>query len=266
MSNVLVRRWRLSLLSLLFSFILLVTAPSPVFAKTPAAFAFDAENSPVVAAAIYETGYSTQKTVVKGLKAEKALVKKAAGFAGMSVFQSEDGLRVVVLSQWQDAASFQAYRATAQPAQPAAPSSALQPPAPDRLALFEIVQAQTYRAGVQPTIRGKEAIVQFSEFSLSDSPEASDPAAMQSHLQPLIDSVLQKQPPPQSVLLLKSADPPELALLANWNCTADFVETGKPLGVEVNDPMLAPLAADQRFYNVVRIMPASPEKKKSKED
>lgn len=263
MSDVLVRRWKVSLLSLLFSFILLVTAPSPVFAKTPAAFAFDTENSPVVAAAIYETGYSTQKTVVKGLKAEKALVKKAAGFEGMSVFQSEDGLRVVVLSQWQDAASFQAYRATAQPA---AASSALQPPAPDRLTLFEIVQAQTYRAGVQPTIRGKEAIVQFSELSLSDSSEAADPAAMQSHLQPLIDSVLQKQPSPQSVLLLKSADPPELALLVNWNCTADFAETGKPLGVEVNDPMLAPLAADQRFYNVVRIMPASPEKKKSKED
>ncbi len=253
-----IRSLTVSLLSCFFGFLALVASPFPALAKTPTSFAVNSASSTVMVAAVYETGYSTQKTVVKGLKAEKATLKKALGFGGMSVLQSEDGLRVVVLSQWQDTASFENYRTSI----PSAASTTLKPPSPARVTLFKVIKTQTYRTGANPTLRGKEAIVEFSEFSMSDPANTPD---IQTDLETMMDQVFQQQPPPQAVVMLQSADPQEFALLANWNCTADFEETGKPLGFESNPSALPSLAqSDQRFYSVVRILPANvPKQSKS---
>lgn len=231
--------------------------------KAPPAFSLAPAGDAVNVATIYETTYPDQKSIKTALKLSKTALKKASGFQGMTIFQSQDGSRVIAMTQWQDLPSFQAYAA-------AAPTSAgsksgsgeSNPVLPARTVVFEIAKTATHE-GATPTIRGKEAIVEFSEFSLKD-PE-QHPQVLE-NVEGLVSSIMEQKPSPQSVVLLKSTDNTEVALLANWNCTADFVDMGTPAGFDQpSDDLIAITDTDQRFYNVVKIMPAST-KSKSQDD
>lgn len=61
-------------------------------------FSFDPPTAAVNVVTIYETSPTTQEDVLDTLKASKA-IKKAPGFKGLSILQSEDGSRIISLFQ-----------------------------------------------------------------------------------------------------------------------------------------------------------------------
>lgn len=250
-------------LSLLLSLSVLIAYPTRAeAAKVAKAIAFDPGITVVNVAAIYETTPTTQKTTLKSLKSMKAL-KKAAGFTSSALLQSDDGTRIVALSQWKDLDSYKTF--TTAPAPDETKESKKEKTAaiaPLRTVIFEIGKAQTAREGLVPTVKGKEAMVEFSEFKLK-APE--DQAKVVANAEKLIPATLLKQPAPQSVVLLNSTDSTDVALLANWNCTADFAEGEKPAEFDALDAEVAGLVeVEQHLYNVVSILPAEV-KKPSKE-
>lgn len=244
--------------ALILALIMLLTVlfgyPSNAYAdKTIKAIAFDPAAQSVNVAEIYNTTPETQKTAIKSLKPAIKATKKATGFNGLTMLKSDDGTQLIVMSQWQDLASYQAYTApttAAKSEQKSTPAIA-----PTRTIVFEIAKSQTARENATPTLRGKEAIVQFSDFRLKNP---TDSATVVSSVEKMIPAILLKQPAPQSVIELQSSDKIEVALMANWNCTADFVETGAPTSIDPPDSAISDLiTVDQHTYNVIQLMPAS---------
>lgn len=250
-------KFRTIALAILLSLSILIGFPERAVALKPLkAIAFDPGASAVNVATIYETAPTTQKTTMKSLKSTNKALKKAPGFSGSAVLQSDDGTRVIVLSQWQDLESYQSAIAT--PAEETKEkTSAI---APTRSVIFEIGKTQTAREGVIPAVKGKEAVVELSEFKLK---MPNDQAKVIASAEKLIPAALLKQPTPQSVILMSSTDSAEVALMANWNCTADFAEGETPSEFDALDAEVASLVdVEQRLYSVVNILPIEAKKPK----
>ncbi len=253
-------RFSVLVLSLLLSLSVFVGFPtSAAAAKVAKAIAFDPGATVVNVATIYETTPTTQKTTIKSLKKGKAF-KKAAGYSSSALLQSEDGTRVISISQWKDLDSYQAFIAPPTSAEATKETEKKEPVtiAPLRTVIYQVGKAQTAREGLLPAVKGKEAVVEFSEFKLKNP---ADQAKVVANAEKLIPATLLKQPAPQSVIMLNSPDSTEVALLANWNCTADFAEGEKPAEFDALDTEVAGLVdVEQHLYNVVSILPAEVKK------
>ena len=258
--------------TLVVSFVLLVGVmfglPNVAVAKPVAkSVSLDPANAGVNVAAIYDTSLATQKSVIKSLKSSKSLLSKAPGFESLSVLKSEDGTRVIFLSQWQDLASYQTY--SAQPTEGKSKSSKSKESkdaliAPPRTVVFKIEKTQAADEGITPAIRGKEAVIQFSEFTVKNP---DDQPKVIASVEKMMPNILLKKPAPQATTLLSSVDNTDVALLANWNCTADFEDTGSPAAFDEPDAELVALADnDQRLYDVVQIMSAKTKESKESKD
>jgi heme-degrading monooxygenase HmoA len=257
------RTWMLVSLFTLFSLSFWVLFSQPAQAgKTMKSLVFDGSSSTVEVATIYETSYAAQKGVMKSLKVSSKLMKKAPGFKGFFMLQNQNGKEVITVSQWQDLASYQAYTPTPLAASEAT-SSVAAPPAPTRSLVFEVAGIQPSIPGTTPALRGKEAVVQVAQFT-ARQPEAQ--AQVLTQVKEMIPALLEKQPIPQSALLLKGLDNGEVALLTNWNCSALFEDVGKPATIEPNNDLIALADSEQQFYNVVTIIPAEVKKAKDKSD
>lgn len=230
-------------------------SPPAQAGKAMKALAFDAGSGTVEIATIYETSYAAQKSVMKSLKVGSKAMKKAPGFKGSSMLQSQDGKQVIAFSQWQDLASYQAYTPALTADSSKAVTSATSPasPTPARTLTFEVVTAQTAIAGATPALRGKEAVIQLAQFTPKD-PEARSP--LLTKVAAMIPALLQKQPIPQSVLLLKGVASDDVALLINWNCSALFEDVGQPTAIEPSSDLMALADNKQQLLNVVNIIPA----------
>ncbi|MBD3881050.1 antibiotic biosynthesis monooxygenase [Phormidium tenue FACHB-886] len=253
------------ILSLLLCLSILWGNPSAAMAgKAIKSFAFDPANPVVNVATIYETTPETQKSALSSTKASKSLLKSAPGFEGLSVLKSEDGNRVIVLSQWQDLASYETF--STQLAEAATGSKFKKGEAavaPARTIVFEVGKVQA-DAGITPALKGKEAIVQFSEFTLKDP---ADQPKLISSIEKMMPEALLKKPSPQSAVLLQSTDGTDVALLANWNCTVDFAEGVTPTAFDApTEDVIALADNDLHTYDVVRIMPAKVKEAKVKEE
>lgn len=223
--------------------------------KAMKSLAFDTTSGTVEVASVYETSYAAQKGVTKSLKLTSKAMKKVTGFKGTTTLQSQDGKQVIVLSQWQDLASYQAYTPTLTADSSKAVNSAAlpAPPNPARTTTFEVVTAQTAIAGATPALRGKEAVVQWVQFTPKE-PDAR--SQLLTRIEAMIPAALQKQPIPQSVLLLKGVDTEDVALLTNWNCSALFEDVGKPTAIAPDSDLTALTTLQQQLFNVVNIIPA----------
>ncbi|MBD1844426.1 antibiotic biosynthesis monooxygenase [Cyanobacteria bacterium FACHB-63] len=254
------RKFSAIAIALLLSFSVLLGFPTRAEAsKVTKAITFDPGATAINVAAIYETTPTTQKSALKSLKSIKAY-KKTPGFNSAALLQSDDGTRIIALSQWKDLESYQASIAPPETAEAAKETKKEKTPAiaPLRTVIFQVGKAQTAREGLVPTVKGKEAVVEFSEFKLK-SPD--DQAKVVANAEKLIPAALLKQPNPQSVILLNSSDSTDVALLANWNCTADFAEGEKPAEFDTLDAEVAGLVeVEQHLYNVVSILPAEVKK------
>lgn len=228
---------------------ILFTFSSPAKAGGNKALEFDAASGTVEVAAIYETSFTTQKSVGKSLKVSSKLMKKAPGFKGFSMLQSQDGTQIIVFSQWQDLASYQAF----DPNSTTTSISPSTPPAPTSSLIFEVVSVQTGIKGATPALRGKEAVVQFSQFTAKNPDERSQ---ILTQIQEMIPHLIAKQPIPQSILLLKGVENQQIALLTNWNCSALFPDVGEPVAIEPSTDLVALANNEQHLYNVINIIPA----------
>jgi heme-degrading monooxygenase HmoA len=244
---------------LLLSLWLMLTQPAQA-GKSGKALTFGGSGSSVEVVAIYETSYAAQKSVVKALKIPTKLMKKAAGFQGSSMLQSQDGKQVIAFSQWQDLASYQAYEPSS-PATSSAPTSTS--PGPAQTLLFERVTAQTSIPGATPALRGKEAVVHLVQFTPKDAEARSQ---VQSYVEAMILKLLKQQPIPQSVLLLKGIDHDTIALMLNWNCSALFEDVGKPGAIALSSELTTIADYTQQLYNVVNIIPVEVKKPADKDD
>jgi len=226
----------------------LTATPSVQAGKTPKTLIFDATTSSVEVMNVYETSYAAQKSTIKSLKITAKQMKKAVGFQGGSMLQSQDGKQVIALSQWPDLASYQAYTPS-----PAMTSGAAPPPKPSGNAHFELVSAQTSIPGAMPALRGKEAVVQLVQFTSKDGEVRSQ---LLPQVEALLPVLLETQPIPQSVLLLKGMDDDgAIALMVNWNCSAMFEDVGQPGAIAIPPDLMALADSTQQLFNVVTIIP-----------
>lgn len=263
-----VNRSKAFILSFVLLLSLIIGYPNAAKAdKVPSSFKFDPSSSAVNVTSIYETTPETQKGVIKSLKSSKSL-KKAPGFNSLSILKSEDGARVVTLAQWQDLASYQAYKPPVEDSKSSKDKKEkdkkdLVAIAPTKTLVFQIDKTQAAVEGATAAIRGKEAVVELSEFTLK-SPDAQ--STVLSSVEGMFPNILQKQPAPQSVVLLKSMDNAEIALMANWNCSTSFEDLGKPAAFEQPGDIASLAENDQRLYDVVKIISAPPPKADKKKE
>ncbi|MDX2255452.1 MAG: hypothetical protein NW214_08050 [Pseudanabaenaceae cyanobacterium bins.39] len=225
----------------------------------------------LVEVSVYESMPATQKTLMKSLKINNKLTKKAAGFKGLSILQSQDGKQVIMLSQWQDQASYDSYGSSQAKAKPqeseyenfknSKPNSKpmMAPPEPSQVMAFKVIEAQTSFTGATPALRGKEAVVRWLQLTPKDK---VDPSQLQTDIKELIPSILENQPIPQSTVLLQNLDNNDLALITNWNCSAMFEDVGKPQAIALNDALAEAADSTQDLYNVITIIPAELKKTK----
>jgi len=129
--------------------------------------------------------------------------------------------------------------------------------------MFEVATMRPAIAGATPALRGKEAVVQLVEFT-AKTPEAR--TSVLSRLQTVVPDLLQKQPIPQSMVVLKGLENGPIALLTNWNCSALFEDVGKPTPFVPDDELVALADSQQQLYNVVTIIPAEVKKEAKADD
>ncbi|HIK42182.1 antibiotic biosynthesis monooxygenase [Thermoleptolyngbya sp. M55_K2018_002] len=254
--------------------------------KAPQALVFATEPETVSVLSVYETTPDTQLEAVSTvLKSSKAFFKGAEGFKGLSVLQSEDGSRVIALTQWTDAASYEAFIA-----QPVEDYTKYQkeyqkesfkggkPPVtitPAKTEVFELADMQI-ASGMVPVIRGQGALVQLGEVSVA---ETEDLPEVLSEVEQALPAVTKMYPAPRSVMLLKSVDNSEALLMAYWGYAEEFqdltqvpaVDVLSGLGtVEAEDgeagaiALQAPPTVDQHLYKVVNVIAPKPPKQYSK--
>ncbi|MDX2240875.1 MAG: hypothetical protein NW224_09345 [Leptolyngbyaceae cyanobacterium bins.302] len=248
--------------SLMFACLLLLSlwflSPAAVQAgKAMKAMVFDGSSGTIEIATVYETSYSAQKMLVKSLKTKTKAMKKAAGFKGSSMLQSQDGKQVIAFSQWQDVASYQTATAASgasASSKSTTASTPLVPPEPTRVLKYEIATVQTSISGATPALRGKEAVVQLAQFTAKDPVTRSQ---IRTKVKQLLPQLLQKQPIPQSIVLLTDVETGDVALMTNWNCSALFEDVGKPSAIELSDDLLALVDSTQQLFNVTSILPAT---------
>lgn len=254
---------RALVVSCLLIFLLLIAFVSPVHAgKAMAALAFDSSSEVIEVVSIYKTAYATQKTLMKSLKVTNKPLKKALGFKGFSLLQSQDGKQIITLAQWSDLESYQAYMPTASATSKSpSPDVAVTPPEPNQTLIFRIVSAQTSTLGATPALRGKEAVVRLTQLT-PKNPEGRSQVLV--NAEQMMASIVQNQPIPQSVILLDSLNNGDVTILTNWNCSALFEDVGKPQAIALSSDLTELVDSKQTIYNVTAIIPSEVKKDKSK--
>lgn len=268
--KVLVHKISILLLSVTLLLAVWVCNPMPATAdKAVQSVVFDAATDGVNVAAIYETTPDTQEDVVSSvLKSSKSFFKKAPGFGSFSILQSEDGTRVVALTQWQDVASYEA--SVSQPTEDDAAKYSKKEKAKDKVTVepsktivFKVDQTLAPQ-GMTAAIRGKNALVQFSEITATST---EDVPTLLTSAKEQLPTATQLYPPPRSAVLLKSVEGAELAMLATWGYAEEFDDlTLIPTLAVLPENATALAESDDHLYEVVKIISAKPEKNKAEKD
>lgn len=254
------RKLILGALAWVLLFTTLVSYPSVARAdKAVKAVSLAPEGDTISVVAVYETTPVLQKEVASSiLKASKSLVKKAPGFGSLAVFQSADGTRVMTLTQWQDTTSYETF--LAQPTEESKSSKKEKVAVePIHTVAYTVDQAQA-PAGMAPSIRGKHALIQFSEATV-ETPEALE--QLLTSAEEALPSAAQLYPAPYAAVLLKGVDTPALALLANWGSADEFEDITALPTVSL---LPEDVAVDQHLYETVKIVSAKPAKEKKEEE
>jgi heme-degrading monooxygenase HmoA len=228
---------------------------------------FDPSTKAINVANIYETNPTTQEDIVSDVsKFSKSALKKAPGFSSFSVLKSEDGLRVLTLTQWQNPESYQAF--VAQPPVESVKFSKTDKEetaaiAPTRTVTLTIDKIQAPE-GIIPALSGKKTLVQFDEMAIKateDKPKLID------SMEKFLPSLTQTYPAPRSAVLFQSQDTANVALLANWGYTSsEFADLSKVPTINSLSDEVAPLvSSDRHLYEVVKVIAAKPEKDKKEQ-
>ncbi len=250
-------------LALMLSF--LVGHPNLALAdKAPKSITFDPASKMISIAAIYETTPDTQLDAISGvMKSSKSFYKKAPGFGSFLVLKSEDGTRVVTLSQWQDVASYQAFLAADESADKSSKNEQSyeddeesEPSVPNKTITFEISKTQS-PPGILPSLRGKAALVQFNEITAK---KAEDQATILAATEQGLTDTTKAYPAPKSLVLLRGVTSADVAVLTNLGYTADeFTDVSKAPTFKLLSDEAASLAKnEQHLYEIVSIIAPKP--------
>ncbi|PSF37890.1 hypothetical protein C7H19_07890 [Aphanothece hegewaldii CCALA 016] len=239
----------------------------------------------ITIANIYLTTAESQKGAMSTIaKTSKTLYKKNPGFDGFVVLGSKDGNKIIVLSQWQNLESYQTYNAQpvedyktkytdykskfsdtivedykAKYAEKTYTSSKSKtketapPLEPSKTIIFELEQTQPNKRVA--AIR-KDSLIQLSEYTIKDPENETN---VLDFVEKLIPTTNNMEPSPRSVVLLRSSDRQEIALLANWNCSADLegLET-TPSFAQLPEELGAVADNEQHLYEVLKIITPPP--------
>ncbi len=259
--------------------------------KTPELLMFDPASGGVNVVSVYATTAETQADTIKTFfKTSKSFYKKIPGFHSFSILASQDGARIIELTQWQNQASYDAFKASLT-------SNTSQ--AEDYTKYYEKYkkakdkgQAETKAAAVAPfltasfvidqvvsppgllaAIAGGTSVVQFSGFATDTVEHQADLLAM---AQASLATVPAMYPAPRTTVLLKGVESPYVALLANWGSTTEFSDLDQipritlatesveqdSVKQESTEPEEAPVlvTTDDNLYQVVNVISPKLEK------
>lgn len=246
MLKVVTRFFKVLALTVVFALSVLNLTPNIAFADT--AVSFDASNRAVNVATIYDTNNANQANILADiLKQSDSNLPTASGFMNASVLKSQDGTKVVTLSQWQNLPSFQAY--TAKLAKEDTTKYLAEVSAP-RTFVYEV--KQTEAKDTVPAIHVNDNAVQFSEFRMKRPQDQPELLGIIGEAMP---GVMQMEPGLQWVTLMRSLDNTNIALLAHWNSNKQFDELSQTPGYDQENGYWTPYAVnDHHLYDVVKII------------
>jgi heme-degrading monooxygenase HmoA len=248
--------------------LVLCLAQRPAWADKPVEpLVFGGDSGAIAMISLYETDPVTQAEAVKSFyKLTKAFYKTIPGFYGLALLASDDGERVVEISQWLDRASYEAFQAsltaTASPqynytqyydqyasAKGDAAAAAVSLGDPAMTAAFAIEQVLT-PPGMVAAIPGALALVQLSDLG-ADTPDQQ--ATLLRTTEAILDGLPDLYPAPRMVVVLNGLDSPQVVLMAHWGSAAEFSDRSQiPLLA------LAAPAVDSRLYQAVKVITPKP--------
>lgn len=240
MFQILTRFFKALALSILLALGILSLTPNVVLADT--SVSLDSSNDVVNVATVYDTDSSTQADVLSNaLKSAESTLPQASGFLDSSVLKSQDGTNVVILTQWQDLSSFQAYEAK----HPQIVVKNVEP----RTYAFEVKKIETRNDS--PSIHEHENVM-FSEFRMKPGQDQSELANIVSQEMP---GVMQMIPGLQWAAMCPSTDQTTIALIAKWNSREEFESLGTNPGFDKQTAYWQSYADnDHDIYDVVEII------------
>lgn len=230
-------------IALIFSFLTLTSE-----AARAATVSFDPKSSLVNASTIYETANTDSAPILRDvLKSAQETLPQAKGFVDATVLKGQDGAKVVVLSQWQDLTSYQAYE-TKRKANPIEQQIANSVNV--RSYAYNNIRHLETRKGL-PTLHERDTNVMFSEYLLRDPAKQSELLMVTEQFMP---SVMELKPGLQWVALFPSTDQTTTAFVARFNKPEDFQTLSQDAGFK-DYAYWDPYADnDHHLYDVVKII------------
>lgn len=233
------------LLAIAFAFSFLILTSEAAQAAT---VSFDPKSSLVNASTIYETANTDPAPILKDvLKSAQETLPQSKGFVDATVLKGQDGAQLVILSQWQDLASYQAYEAKRKAN-------------PIEKQVAELVNIRSYaynnirhletRKGL-PTLHERDTNVMFSEYLLRDPAKQSELLMVTEQFMP---SVMELKPGLQWVALFPSTDQTTTAFVARFEKPEDFQTLSQDAGFK-DYAYWDPYADNEHhLYEVVKII------------
>ncbi len=232
-------------IALAFSFLAL-TSHSALAAAT---VSFDPESSLINASTIYETANAGDRTQILNnvlISAEETL-PQSKGFVNATILKGQDGAQLVVLSQWQDLASYKAYE-TKRKANP------IEKKVADSLKVrsysYNNIRHIETRKGL-PTLHERDRNVMFSEYFLRDPAKQSELLMVTEQFMP---SVMSIKPGLQWVALFPSTDKTTTAFVAQFDKPDDFKTLSQDAGFKDYAYWDAYADNEHHLYDVVKII------------
>ncbi len=240
MLRLIIRKFHLSIAIIGLFFGLLILMPETAQADT--SVVLDTANDLVKVATVYKTQPNTQTEVLsKVLEFEESTLPQTPGFVNSSILKGQEGTEVVVLSQWQDLSSFEAY------------SQEYSKDLPDsdrpQTFIFEVQKAET--RGLKPAIAESGAIM-FSQFKMKDSEKQSELAGIIEQVMPTAFATV---PGLQWAAMSPSTDKSTIAMIAQWNSRKDFESLGQNAGFDEETNYWQTYADNEHdIFDVVKII------------
>jgi heme-degrading monooxygenase HmoA len=240
---------------------------------------FATDRPAIAVLSLYETDPATQADAVKSFyKLTKSFYKTIPGFYGLALLSSSDGARVAELSQWQDQASYDAFKASLTSGggdadytqyyekYAGARGSKDKGKTKETVDLGEpfltasfAVEAIASPPGMVASIPGTTALVQISEFAAADADGQGELIAI---AQAMLAGLPQLYPAPRTALLLRGLDDRQVGLLTTWGNAAEFADTSQLplLSLGSPDPAAAFPPTDDRLYQTIKVITPKAEK------
>ncbi len=245
------------------------------------------DDGAIAVVSLYETNPTTQAEAVKSFyKLTKSFYKTIPGFYGLAFFSSDDGARVVELSQWKDQASYEAFQTSLtsstgdkdytkyyeqytgakggkeKSGKGKEEDAGLGEPL---LTASFVVDQVVSPPGMVAAIPASAALVQISEIA-TDTPvhQANLLAAAQTALA----NLPQLYPSPRTTVLLKGIDNNHIALLSNWGSVAEFSDLSQvpqialsvPVAEEDSGTSEFAFTTDNHLYQTIKVITPKAEK------